>query len=949
MARLDYKTDNGADADNRLNPAERLNAYENASVDQKLKDIEGQFDNTADPSEENAKIRNLEEKNGSWTNNTGKLNSGDTASNGTSAKTPLTFRAFMKKRKTIAGAITILGILGIGGLSSLTPELLLMHILSGFLNNFNDAHVMISTKSKNTFARKINNGVRPASDKLSDCNVKCRGDTFSEKTAAAMEKEHGFTFEGEKIGDRRVVTAVHFPDGGPVVKSGEDFKTVMKDPAHAVVFTRAYNAATKPFITTRFKNMLASRFGLTKYFGLKANTTEEFKKSFRKSIGLPETPSKTSRFAALKEKLNAISTKGTAKFSGVVGYACTAKNMATDITVGLKVAQLATFASFAMPFFVSASKAQADGLPDGVMSNLGNMLTAVDDRKTLPDGSANPSYGLSATDSYGYKAAFYGDGGDMPDYAKSHVTGLPGGPLATTVGAISLLTQTPKTRAVLSALCFGQPGVDLAVMIADCIATTPVGCIVQVGTAAAAMAAMSLAIPAVVSGIIDGNLAKIDENTVGAAAGDILYPGAAAIFGGQASAYGMRAGTPSQIKNYTKLAVEVHKEDDAIARIEARDQPMNIYNQYSFLGSMATSLNLRSMAGKPVISSIGSIVANLPHAVASAFIPTTNAGTYQPLPDNKANLYKDSTDCPQLTAIGVGADQYCMPSYVATDDELNNDTDANYDYMIKNKYIDANTGAALPNTDFQKYLDNCPFRTEPLGETSHAIGDGDPTGGEYEWYIGARCQSDDEDVKNFRMYTNEDTVNALVDDTDPATKPSAGSAAANASSAGTTTANSGNVNPNGWTFPTTAGAPLVSPFGPRGSGFHTGVDLGVPSGSPFYATRDGVVLTREYNVYTVNGDGGAWCPVLSQITDPNQKDIWITHDVDGQKYTSVYGHMSQFLKKTGDVVKAGDLIGYTGGSGCSSGPHVHFEIWQGNAMPGVPGPGMLDPWPLISK
>jgi murein DD-endopeptidase MepM/ murein hydrolase activator NlpD len=80
-----------------------------------------------------------------------------------------------------------------------------------------------------------------------------------------------------------------------------------------------------------------------------------------------------------------------------------------------------------------------------------------------------------------------------------------------------------------------------------------------------------------------------------------------------------------------------------------------------------------------------------------------------------------------------------------------------------------------------------------------------------------------------------------------------------------------------------------------------------------------------------------------------QKDIWITHDVDGVKYTSVYAHMSSYAKKTGDVVKAGELIGYTGGSGCSTGPHVHFEIWQGNANPSVPGPGMQDPWPLINK
>lgn len=158
--------------------------------------------------------------------------------------------------------------------------------------------------------------------------------------------------------------------------------------------------------------------------------------------------------------------------------------------------------------------------------------------------------------------------------------------------------------------------------------------------------------------------------------------------------------------------------------------------------------------------------------------------------------------------------------------------------------------------------------------------------------------------------------------------------------------NSGNVNQNGWTFPTTAGAGISSPFGPRGGVYHTGVDLAVPAGSPFYATRDGIVRTREIDIFTFNG--GNWCPVTPSESRI-QKDIFMTHNVDGVEYTSVYAHLSRFAKQTGDVVKAGDLIGYTGGSGCSTGPHVHFEIWKGQAIPGVPGPGMLDPWPLINK
>lgn len=939
---LSYKNDEDQDA--RLNPAAGLSALEN----QTLKDIDDNYDSsTADPSQEDANIRRMEAE-GGWVNNTGKIKS-DYGGNKTEPGRKLTFanvRAIAKKRGSIAAIVTTLGIMGIGGISLLSPSLLLMNILSGFTNNFNDAHVTISTKTTNAFARKIANKVRPSA--TGECDVACRSNTFSEDSARNLEK-NGFEVKGETVGDRRVVTEIKFPDNGPSVKSGDAFKETLKNPSFAAKFTRAANTSVKSFITKPFRSMLAAH-GLSKYFGLDGSSDEKFKESFRESIGLPESTSgakEAPRISELRTKLGTVSGR-VSKITGAVGAACLAKDTSTGITAGLKYAQYATYAAFAMPFFVAASKTQADGIDPGVMSHLGDMLTATDNRKTLPDGSANEMYGLSATDSYGYKAAMYGDNGQLPAYAKAHVTGPPDF-LGAIVNPIAMFTPTPLARNSMSAACKGaSSGADLAL---ECIASAGVGCAIQIGAAVVTSVTLSAVIPKVIEAVIDANLAKVDENTVGAAAGDLLYPGAAVIFGGQAANYGLRAGTPSQIKDYTKLAIDVRQQDDNIARVDARNTPLDVYNKYSFLGSMASSLNIASMAGKPLISSMGSIVASMPHAFAS-LIPGAQAATYEPLPENKANLYTNNSNCAALTAIGVGADNYCMPSYITSPDELNDNTDAVISYMTNGNYIDPNTGAARTDTpggkDFQKYLDNCVYRTEPLGETSHAIEDGDV--GDYEWYIGARCQSDDTDVKNFRMYTMDDSVNALVDNTDRSTHASADTAAGNAdANASGTTANSGNVNPNGWTFPTTAGAPLVSPFGPRGSGFHTGVDLGVPSGSPFYASRDGVVQTRTYNVYTINNDGGAWCPVLGQISDPIQKDIWITSNVDGQTYTTVYAHLSQFLKKSGDTVKAGDLIGYTGGSGCSSGPHVHFEIWKGAATPSVPGPGMLDPWPLISK
>ena len=85
---------------------------------------------------------------------------------------------------------------------------------------------------------------------------------------------------------------------------------------------------------------------------------------------------------------------------------------------------------------------------------------------------------------------------------------------------------------------------------------------------------------------------------------------------------------------------------------------------------------------------------------------------------------------------------------------------------------------------------------------------------------------------------------------------------------------------------------------------HTGTDIGAPSGTQIYAAHGGVVLTSAYhNIY------GNYV-VLSR----------------GDGITTLYGHMTKRAVKVGDVVAQGQVIGYVGSTGWSTGPHLHFEI-----------------------
>lgn len=104
---------------------------------------------------------------------------------------------------------------------------------------------------------------------------------------------------------------------------------------------------------------------------------------------------------------------------------------------------------------------------------------------------------------------------------------------------------------------------------------------------------------------------------------------------------------------------------------------------------------------------------------------------------------------------------------------------------------------------------------------------------------------------------------------------------------------------------------VSSPFGYRYhpiSGkykMHYGVDLAAPKGRPIYATRGGTVSYTGYEA----GGAGYW--------------VQINH---GDGYKSVYMHMTHYIVKTGQNVSQGQVIGYCGSTGGSTGPHLHFGI-----------------------
>ena len=108
--------------------------------------------------------------------------------------------------------------------------------------------------------------------------------------------------------------------------------------------------------------------------------------------------------------------------------------------------------------------------------------------------------------------------------------------------------------------------------------------------------------------------------------------------------------------------------------------------------------------------------------------------------------------------------------------------------------------------------------------------------------------------------------------------------------------------------------PITSGYGMRyhpilrRTKMHTGTDFGVPTGTPIRAAADGEVLQVVWN--TAYG-----------------RRVVVDHGRLGGTYlVTTYNHMSRWAVRPGQQVKRGQIIGYVGTTGWSTGPHLHFEV-----------------------
>jgi murein DD-endopeptidase MepM/ murein hydrolase activator NlpD len=105
---------------------------------------------------------------------------------------------------------------------------------------------------------------------------------------------------------------------------------------------------------------------------------------------------------------------------------------------------------------------------------------------------------------------------------------------------------------------------------------------------------------------------------------------------------------------------------------------------------------------------------------------------------------------------------------------------------------------------------------------------------------------------------------------------------------------------------------ISSPYGKRedpitgNAGFHSGIDISASPGLAILATADGIV------------SHSGWTPHSGYV-------VVLEH---GCGFSTIYAHNKKNAVNLGEKVKRGEIVGYVGSTGKSTGPHVHYEIWE---------------------
>lgn len=689
----------------------------------------------------------------------------------------------LKKKGPILSIILLVLGIGLGGSTLFGPALLIVQMKEVFSNYGGSASRAAPLRYEQRLIYMINNKKVDAACKTNPTSTKCTRGTISEKDKKNYEK-NGFKFnKSSDVNGRTIIREVEFPDGKKV-KSGKAFNDyIKKNPAMASKAMAAHNPRTLIFNGGRFSRVVLKKFGLDKSkVTLNGDDDKEKREDFdTKAKASPDEEEK--RSTSLKDKASA-KIKAIKVASGLAaagGVLCFAYNMSRLTVALVKLENSLKFAGFALLFLKAADQIKDQGNVDpGTIATLGGILTSY--------ATTGSKKGLTATDSQGYKVAAYGGEGALASWSKNYLLG--GSPALKTLDStnraikdfannkmhLSVRTFCKSLNGVVgqgvgAAFCATGGGggegaiagtvvpvlgnaVGWLVGTAACVATSLI-----IGFIAGKLIAkgVELVLPMLINAIKD---APISSNIAGVDAGNAIAIGSAALLTTTSLSRGMKPANKADVKAFEVATTGSEKLYDDIAKYDAQKTPFDVYNQYSFLGSLVRSSGISYSQDSSLASNLqnigtlmGSAVRVTPGALALASMPL-------PIKD------EDLSHCPDqdLVDIGVDCDRMGQMQLTLSNTELHMSNEKNIDYMESHDYVD-DTGTINEDKDYAKFVQYCTDQREYLmGSDGTSIEESD------DWTSGEKCTEDSTMLSNFRVYYYDQ---GDVDDSDYNTGTSA--------------------------------------------------------------------------------------------------------------------------------------------------------------------------------
>ena len=625
-----------------------------------------------------------------------------------------------------------------------------------------------------------------------------------------------------------------------------------------------------------------------------------------------------------------------AMITGITDTACTVYNTSRAVSFAAKTIMAAELARYAMIWLNTGSSMMAgDSSPEQV-EYAGKKLAETDLRKQVVDESKldetphgqplpmidNPNYKKSGLDAAFYKQSAYQDRPKIDLAAQRFIIG--GG----LVGALSGVNKTianalgASSPRELSKRCkiVQNPAVRGGSLIVGVLAGVGSLGLVTAFTVAGS-AALGLALPYlvaqlgdIVAGRVTGpELAGVDMANAAAVGTSVMLNGIAR----EQGMIPMPADKKAEYQNVNReTEIAYAKEEQFLAK----NTPFDVTNKYSFLGSLTRKILpiSQTIRNKDTVNSLA-ILPTIFRLSASAISPKATAFVSSKIDKKRYEQCPDET----YQEMNMAADTSCSLLFGLPKEAMETDPIEVAEWMAANDEIDpeSENGAAKDNGrkwNYHKFIENCinkqPGAHEDLEESpDNGYACVDPQNYEKNW--------------RYAKYTVSKNWNDILDGDIP------GLSGGGKNDFGS--GEIGEVNPDGWAYPTTTEAETTSPFGIRNGSPHNGIDLAQPGGAmgkPIFAARDGEVIAAG------PADGfGQW--------------IVLKHEVDGNRVDTVYGHMypEGVFVKQGDKVKAGQEIAKIGNNGQSTGPHLHFEVWNsGHSSLGGSG-RPVDPAEIVKK